>query len=92
MLKSANSNGQPVNRPSSLQVAQYTTAHPQLAHPLSSERCDYSIEGLYMTVYAIIGGSGLADLEDLRNRKSISINTPYGEPSGDIYIGDYGGR
>ena len=45
-----------------------------------------------MTVYAIIGGSGLADLEDLRNRKSISINTPYGEPSGDIYIGDYGGR
>lgn len=45
-----------------------------------------------MTVYAIIGGSGLADLEDLSNRKSISINTPYGEPSGDIYIGDYGER
>ncbi|MCF7534988.1 S-methyl-5'-thioinosine phosphorylase [Pseudomonas petrae] len=45
-----------------------------------------------MTVYAIIGGTGLTQLEGLTIRQSLSVNTPYGAPSGDIHLGDYAGR
>lgn len=42
-----------------------------------------------MTVYAIIGGTGLTQLEGLNIRQSLPMNTPYGAPSGEIQIGDY---
>jgi 5'-methylthioinosine phosphorylase len=45
-----------------------------------------------MTVYAIIGGTGLTQLEGLNIRQSLPVNTPYGVPSGDIQIGDFAGR
>ncbi len=45
-----------------------------------------------MTVYAIIGGTGLTQLDGLTIRQSLSVNTPYGAPSGDIHLGEYAGR
>jgi 5'-methylthioinosine phosphorylase len=45
-----------------------------------------------MTVYAIIGGTGLTQLEGLTIRQSMPVNTPYGIPSGEIQIGEYAGR
>ena len=33
---------------------------------------------------AIIGGSGLYDVEEFKDRKFIKINTPWGNPSDDI--------
>ncbi|SEJ82154.1 S-methyl-5'-thioinosine phosphorylase [Pseudomonas sp. NFR16] len=45
-----------------------------------------------MTVYAIIGGTGLTQLEGLTIRQSLPMNTPYGAPSGEIQVGDYAGR
>lgn len=40
---------------------------------------------------AIIGGSGLYDMEDLVNKTALSINTPYGNPSDEIMLGDING-
>ena len=45
-----------------------------------------------MTVYAIIGGTGLTQLEGLTIRQSLPMNTPYGAPSGEIQIGEFAGR
>lgn len=45
-----------------------------------------------MTVYAIIGGTGLTQLDGLTIRQSQAVNTPYGAPSGDIHLGEYAGR
>jgi len=45
-----------------------------------------------MTVYAIIGGTGLTQLEGLTIRQSLAVNTPFGAPSGDIQLGEYAGR
>ena len=45
-----------------------------------------------MTVYAIIGGTGLTELDGLNIRQSLPMTTPYGLPSGDIQIGDFAGR
>lgn len=45
-----------------------------------------------MTVYAIIGGSGLTQLEGLTIRQSLSVNTPYGAPSGEVQVGEFAGR
>ncbi|RBH59777.1 MULTISPECIES: S-methyl-5'-thioinosine phosphorylase [Pseudomonas] len=45
-----------------------------------------------MTVYAIIGGTGLTQLEGLSIRQSLTLDTPYGVPSADIQIGEYAGR
>jgi len=39
----------------------------------------------------IIGGSGLYEMEGLKNRKEISVETPYGSPSDAFLIGDLGG-
>jgi 5'-methylthioinosine phosphorylase len=44
-----------------------------------------------MTVYAIIGGTGLTQLEGLSIRQSLPLDTPYGTPSADIQIGEYAG-
>ncbi|MFC0708369.1 S-methyl-5'-thioinosine phosphorylase [Azorhizophilus paspali] len=45
-----------------------------------------------MTVHAIIGGTGLTQLEGLRIHQSLSLETPFGTPSADILRGDYAGR
>ncbi|NBA93790.1 S-methyl-5'-thioinosine phosphorylase [Pseudomonas sp. R5(2019)] len=45
-----------------------------------------------MSVYAIIGGTGLTQLEGLNIRQALPMNTPYGAPSADILVGDYAGR
>lgn len=45
-----------------------------------------------MTVYAIIGGTGLSQLEGLNIRQALPVNTPYGQPSADILQGEYAGR
>ena len=40
---------------------------------------------------AIIGGSGLYQMQDLTNKRSVSIPTPYGTPSDDIVLGELNG-
>ncbi|MBU5617953.1 S-methyl-5'-thioadenosine phosphorylase [Psychrobacter sp. TAE2020] len=40
---------------------------------------------------AIIGGSGLYQMKDLTNKRSVSIATPYGKPSDDIVLGELNG-
>ncbi|MDQ0127124.1 5'-methylthioinosine phosphorylase [Pseudomonas lini] len=45
-----------------------------------------------MTVYAIIGGSGLTQLEGLDIRQSLAVDTPYGAPSAEVQIGEYAGK
>ena len=40
---------------------------------------------------AIIGGSGLYQMADLTNKRSISIATPYGKPSNGIVLGELNG-
>ena len=45
-----------------------------------------------MTVYAIIGGTGLTQLEGLTLTEALSFDTPYGAPSAAIQRGQYAGR
>src|SRR5690606_39089220 len=45
-----------------------------------------------MTVYAIIGGTGLAELSGFVLHKRSALQTPYGSPSADILQGEYAGR
>lgn len=45
-----------------------------------------------MTVYAIIGGTGLTQLEGLTLTEQLSLDTPYGAPSAAIQRGEYAGR
>ena len=40
-------------------------------------------------VLGIIGGSGLYSLEELKNPKSLDINTPFGPPSAKVHIAEY---
>lgn len=40
---------------------------------------------------AIIGGSGLYQIEALTNKRSVTIQTPYGSPSDDIVLGELEG-
>jgi 5'-methylthioadenosine phosphorylase len=40
---------------------------------------------------AVIGGSGLADLSGLTQRRSLRVKTPFGPPSGPIVIGELNG-
>ena len=41
---------------------------------------------------AIIGGSGLYDVEDFKNRELVSIGTPWGKPSDQILKTNYKGK
>jgi len=41
---------------------------------------------------AVIGGSGLYDMEGLRDVETIRIATPFGDPSDEVTIGDLSGR
>lgn len=45
-----------------------------------------------MTVYGIIGGTGLTQLEGLALKDSLDLETPYGKASADILRGAFGGR
>lgn len=45
-----------------------------------------------MTVYAIIGGTGLTKLDGLTIKAALHIDTPYGAPSAAVLRGDYTGR
>ena len=45
-----------------------------------------------MAVVAIIGGTGLTQLEGLSIRQAVSMETPYGTPSADILRGEFAGR
>ena len=45
-----------------------------------------------MTVYAIIGGTGLAQLDGLEIREAVYVETPYGAPSADVLRGVYAGK
>lgn len=45
-----------------------------------------------MTVYAIIGGTGLTKLDGLSIKAALHIDTPYGAPSAAVLRGDYAGR
>ncbi|AYC33435.1 S-methyl-5'-thioinosine phosphorylase [Pseudomonas cavernae] len=45
-----------------------------------------------MTVYAIIGGTGLTQLEGLTLSAALNIDTPYGAPSAPVLRGNYAGR
>ena len=45
----------------------------------------------YSADIAIIGGSGLYQMADLTNKRSISIATPYGKPSDGIVLGELNG-
>ena len=45
-----------------------------------------------MTVYAIIGGTGLTQLDGLRIDTELHIDTPYGAPSAPILRGHFAGR
>ncbi len=40
---------------------------------------------------AIIGGSGLYQMQDLTNKRYVTIPTPYGKPSDDIVLGELNG-
>ena len=45
-----------------------------------------------MTVYAIIGGTGLTELPGLVLDQAVPMETPYGAPSADVLRGTYAGR
>jgi len=45
-----------------------------------------------VTVHAIIGGTGLTQLEGLEIHQALTLDTPYGAPSADILRGGYAGR
>ncbi|CAD5108824.1 S-methyl-5'-thioinosine phosphorylase [Zestomonas carbonaria] len=45
-----------------------------------------------MTVYAIIGGTGLTQLEGLTITAALNVDTPYGAPSAPLLRGEYAGR
>ncbi|MDM8347822.1 S-methyl-5'-thioinosine phosphorylase [Pseudomonas sp. sp1636] len=45
-----------------------------------------------MTVYAIIGGTGLTQLDGLTIKAALHVDTPYGAPSAPVLRGEYAGR
>lgn len=45
-----------------------------------------------MTVHAIIGGTGLTQLNGFVPRERLSLETPYGSPSAEILLGEYAER
>lgn len=39
----------------------------------------------------VLGGTGLYQIEGLRNNRSLDIDTPFGDPSGPVTVGELGG-
>ncbi len=44
-----------------------------------------------MTVYAIIGGTGLTQLDGLTIKAALNLDTPFGAPSAPVLRGEYAG-
>lgn len=44
-----------------------------------------------MTILAIIGGTGLTQLEGLDIQRAVEVETPYGAPSAPVLVGNYAG-
>ena len=40
----------------------------------------------------VIGGSGIYNIEELKNRKSQKVSTPFGEPSDEFVVGELAGK
>ena len=45
-----------------------------------------------MAKIGVIGGSGIYDIEELKERKAKKVSTPFGEPSDEILIGKLAGK
>ncbi|MDD3987866.1 MAG: S-methyl-5'-thioadenosine phosphorylase, partial [Candidatus Omnitrophica bacterium] len=45
-----------------------------------------------MSRIGIIGGSGLYKIEGIKKVKEVSVNTPFGRPSGKFILGNFQGR
>ena len=43
------------------------------------------------SVLGIIGGSGLYDLPGLENKRTEAVASPWGQPSSDVHLGEFGG-
>jgi len=43
-------------------------------------------------ILGVIGGSGLYEMEGLRNVRTVSVRTPFGDPSDALVVGEIGGR
>lgn len=43
-------------------------------------------------ILGVIGGSGLYDMDGLKNVRTVSVRTPFGDPSDDLVVGDLDGR
>ncbi len=43
-------------------------------------------------ILGVIGGSGLYDMEGMENVRTVSVKTPYGDPSDSLVVGEIGGR
>ncbi len=43
-------------------------------------------------ILGVIGGSGLYGMEGLKNIRTVSVRTPFGDPSDDLVVGDLDGR
>ena len=43
-------------------------------------------------ILGVIGGSGLYEMEGLRNVRSVSVRTPFGDPSDSMVVGELEGR
>ncbi len=43
------------------------------------------------SVLGIIGGSGLYDLPGLENKREVAVNSPWGEPSSPVHMGEIAG-
>ena len=43
-----------------------------------------------MKTIGVIGGSGLYEIEGLENIEEVSLDTPFGKPSDNYIVGDFG--
>jgi 5'-methylthioadenosine phosphorylase len=43
-------------------------------------------------ILGVIGGSGLYEMEGMKNVRTVSVKTPFGEPSDSIVVGEIGGK
>jgi 5'-methylthioadenosine phosphorylase len=41
-------------------------------------------------VLGVVGGSGLYEIEGLKNRRWVKVDTPWGDPSDELLMGEIG--
>ena len=44
------------------------------------------------SILGIIGGSGVYDIEGLTNKRWVRVDSPFGEPSDELLLGELGGQ